>query len=147
MNLFSPSGYHIQWYYLSENSNSGKQIFSSAGILSTVWRFHRAENEHYYPLWPPSFLSSLHTRSHTRYRNHFLCDASFRYTLDYSPSCPSPHHFPSSSLSSPSDVWRFSSPVYLAFIGRSLSIHPTLSHLYPVSRWRRYVQEKLHVQV
>lgn len=31
--------------------------------------------------------------SHTRYRNHFLCVASFHYTPDYSHSRPSPLHF------------------------------------------------------
>lgn len=40
------------------------------------------------------------TLSPTRYRNHFLCVASFHYTPDYSHSCPSPLHFLFPSFSS-----------------------------------------------
>lgn len=87
------------------------------------------ENEHYYPLWPPSFLPSLCARSHTRYRNHFLRVASFRCTPDYSHCCSSPHHF-FPSFSSPLNVWRFSSPVYFSVSG-FLPIHPTLPHPCP----------------
>lgn len=67
--------------------------FSASVIWSSVWWFHTKDNGHCYPFWPPSFLSSLSMLFHTRYRNHFLCVASFHYTLNYSHSCPSLPHF------------------------------------------------------
>lgn len=121
--LFS-SEYHIYIYYLSKNT--GKQIFSPAGILSIAWQFHPMDNDHCYSFWPPRFRSSFSIRSHTRYRNHFLCDASFHYTPDNS-LVPLLSPFPFPILLFPL-AWQFTSifptighfpsiPLYLSVIG------------------------------
>lgn len=55
--------------------------------------------------------------SHTRYRNHFLCVASFHYTPDYSHSRPSPLHFLFPSFSFLFFFCRFGSPIYFSVLG------------------------------
>lgn len=95
--------------YIKKRRKKRQPKRSSAGVVCTVWQFPTAENEHYYPLWPPSLaVLTLQSLSLQVQKPLSLCCLFWlRTRLLY--AHPSPHHF-LLLLASPS------SPVF----GRSL---------------------------
>lgn len=110
-----------------------KQQQWKAGILIS-WCFKQCLAIPYKGQWTLlPFLTSefpvqpLYSLPLTRYRNHFLCVASFHYTPDYSDSCPSPLHFLFPSFSFPLVFFILVHTNIFSTTGQPHSIYPTLS--------------------